>query len=247
MREDTDRGFRDFTGNEQTIGSTIDDPAAVRVASPRGVNKISGNVLVINPDGSYTQYEKTLLQLTVDDEGGGCYEFWAQLPGRTDDGGMVRLGRLGHKGFEIFVPFIQGQAPTPPPAPPDANDPTHGIPIGDFAAIERIYEFPSDWQDVFAQGRVNWAQVIARQDERDDYRHFPKATPPDVPIIDAHERAERVLDVEAARVEFVGMDLDDDKVQAYLSGRTGLREFHNDNVERYGSHDESKHRPGRPY
>lgn len=246
MREDNDRGFSDFGGNELTVGSIIDDPAALRVASPRGVNKISSNVLVMNQDGTYVQYEKCLLQLTVDDEGGGCYEFWAQLPGRTDDGGMVRLGRLGHKGFEVFVPFIQGQAPTPPPAPPSGDDPTHGIPIGDFAAIARIYGFESDWQDVYAQGRVSWGQVIMRQDERDDYRHFPKVVPP-TPSITPEERAERVLDVQAARIEFAGMDLDEDKVNAYLSGRTELHEFHDDNVQRYGTHDESKHRPGRPY
>jgi len=38
------------------------------VASPSGVNKISGNVLT--PEG--TQLEKTLLVLTMDESGGCC-------------------------------------------------------------------------------------------------------------------------------------------------------------------------------
>jgi hypothetical protein len=242
MREDTDRGFSEFGGNELTVGSTIDDPAALRVASPRGINKISGNVLA--PDGK-TQFEKTLLVLTQD-ESGGCYDFQAQLPGRTDDKGMVRLARLSPAGFELFVPIIQNVMPPVPPAPPDGSDPTHGIPEGDFTRIFDTYGFASDWQDVYIQGRVTWVQVIQRQDERDDYWHFPK-TPAPPPVMTPEERLQRVLDVQAAREEFFPMDLDDDKVQAYLAGRSSLIEFHNDNVDRAGAHRPEFHRPGRPY
>lgn len=61
--------------------------------------------------------------------------------------------------------------------------------------------------------------MIQRQDERDDYRRFPKTAP--VPTgITPEERLQRVLDVEAARAEFAPMELDDDKVQAFLSGRS---------------------------
>ena len=78
-------------------------------------------------------------------------------------------------------------------------------------------------------------------------RQEPPLPPEEPPIITPEERAERVLDIAAAREEFAGMDLDDDKVQAYLSGRTGLREFHDDHAQKATAHDESKHRPGRPY
>lgn len=75
----------------------------------------------------------------------------------------------------------------------------------------------------------------------------PVPAPSDPPPIDDAERAERVLDVQAARDEFSPMDLDEGKVNAFLQGRSSLREFHDDNVARAGTHDPSKHRPGRPY
>jgi len=240
MRDETDRGFRDFSGNELTIGSTIDDPAAVRVASPSGTNKISGNVLTTEG----IQLEKTLLVLTQD-ESGGCYDFQAQLPGRTDDKGMIRLARLSPNGFELFVPLIHSTQAPPPPAPPDSSDPTHGIPEGDFSRILEIYDFASDLQEAYGNARVTWLQVLQRQDERDDYRTFPKTAPP--PVITPEERLQRVLDVEAARAEFAPMELDEGKVQSYLSGRSSLHEFHSDNVDRAGAHNANTHRPGRPY
>jgi len=240
VREDNDRGFVDASGNELTVGSTVDDPAAIRVASPAGTNKISGNVL--NPDGS--QSEKNLLILTMD-ESGGCYDFQAQLPGRTDDNGMVRLARLSPKGFELFVPIIHSPMPTIPPAPPDGSDPTHGIPPGDFARIVQVYGFESDQQQEWAMQRVtSWAVVIGRMDERDDFTHFPK-TPQAPPVMTPEERGERLLDVEALIEEWPGMDLNN--ADSFLAGRSSLREFHNDNQDRAGVCRPEFHRPGRPY
>jgi hypothetical protein len=241
VRDETTIGFREFAGNEQTVGSTIDDPAAYRLASPSGVNKISGNVL--QPDGN-TQHEKTLLILKTD-ESGGCYDFLAQLPGRSDDKGMVRLATLSPKGFELFVPIIHSTQADPPPPPPDGDDPSHGIPVGDFVRIFDVYGFPCDEVTDFALGQKSWAQIIARMDERDDFKHFPKA--PQVPSMDPEELAQRAQDVAAVRAEFAPMDLDEDKVFSYLSGRSSLREFHDDNVERAGTHAPEHHRDGRPY
>lgn len=121
------------------------------MASPSGVNKISGNVLT--PEG--TQLEKTLLVLTMD-ESGGCYDFQAQLPGRTDDKGMIRLARLSPQGFELFVPIIHSTQAPPPPAPPDSSDPLHGIPAGDFSRILEMYGFASDMQEAYGNARVTW-------------------------------------------------------------------------------------------
>jgi len=241
MRDETDRGFRDFSGNEQTIGSTVDDPAAVRVASPSGINKFSGNVLT--PEG--TQQEKQLIITGFDEDGNGCFDFFGQLAGRSDDGGMIRLARLSPRAFELFVPIAHSSQAPPPPAPPDSSDPTHSIPEGDFFRILEVYGFASDLQEAYGNARVTWVQVIQRQDERDDYRHFPKTAPP--PVITSEERLQRVLDVEAARNEFAPMELDEGKVQSYLSGRSSLHEFHSDNVDRAGSHNPDTHRPGRPY
>jgi len=242
MRDETDRGFRDFSGNEQTIGSTVDDPAAVRVASPSGVNKFSGSVLT--PEG--TQQEKQLIITGFDEDGNGCFDFFGQLAGRSDDAGMIRLARLSLKAFELFVPMIHSTQAPPPPAPHDSSDPTHSIPAGDFFRILQIYGFASDLQEAYGNARVTWLQVIQRQDERDDYSHFPKTAPPPVGIT-PEERLQRVLDVEAARAEFAPMELDEDSVQSYLSGRKGLAEFHGDELRRAGTHDPNTHRPGRPY
>jgi hypothetical protein len=245
MRSETDRGFHDFSGNELTIGSTIDDPAAVRVASPSGTNKISGNVLT--PQG--TQLEKTLLVLTQDDSG-GCYDFQAQLPGRTDDKGMIRLARLSPQGFELFVPIIHSTQAPPPPPPPDGSDPTHGIPDGDFGRILEVYGFASDLQEAYGNARVTWVQVIARQDERDDYRHFPQVVPmPETPQADPFTPAERLQFVSALGNEF-GFPPDTQSAGRYIAqGHSpSFRELHNDMLPRNdGRHDATKHDPRAPY
>ena len=239
MREQNDRGSLEFGGNELTVKSIIDDPAALRLASPFGTNKICGNDLDLETG---TQYEKTQIQLTKD-EVSGCFRFFATVNGRTDDKGQIEIARLSLKGFEVFVPFIQSPMPPIPPPPPDGTDPTHGIPAGDFARILQVYGFASDWQEVYAQGRVTWVQVIEKQDERDDYAHFPKAPIP--PAITPEEQAERFLDVAAMQGEWPGMDLNN--VESYLQGRSSPKEFHDENADRAGFHNLALHRPGRPY
>jgi hypothetical protein len=242
MREDTDRGFAEFGGNEMTVGSTIDDPAALRVASPRGVNKLSGNVL--QPDG--TQHEKQLLILTLD-EGAGCFDFQAQLPNRTDDKGMVRLARLSPNGFEVFVPIIQRQMPLPPP-PSDGGDPTHGIPEGDFAALAQVYGFASTDENLWP--RYPWWVIVQRMDERDEYKTFPKApvTPP-APTGDRFTPAQRMNFVAALADEF-GFPPDTQSAQRYIvQGHSpSFRELHNDMLPRNnGAHNADAHHPDAPY
>lgn len=75
----------------------------------------------------------------------------------------------------------------------------------------------------------------------------PVPPPTDPPPITPEERAQRVDDVLWARDEFAPMELDEGKVNAYLQGRSSLREFHDDNVQRAGTHNPAFHRPGRPY
>ena len=244
MRDDTDIGFREFVGNEETIGSTINDPAALRLTSPSGTNKISGNQ---SDEG--VQREQTQIQLTRDDSS-GCIKFMAQVNGRSDDAGIITLATLSLRGFEVFVPFIQSRMPDIPENP-DAPDPTHGIPPGDFARILGVYGFASDQEAEWNDQRItSWPAIIGRVDERDDFRHFPKAPIPP-PIITPEERAERVLDVVAMRQEVASIDprfeLDEDGVQSYLSGRKGLPEFHDDEARRFNSHNSAFHRLGRPY
>ncbi len=70
--------------------------------------------------------------------------------------------------------------------------------------------------------------------------------PPERPP-EPEDLAERIKDVEAMREEFAPMELDEDKVQAYLQARSTLKEFHNDNFDRAGEHSPQFHREGRPY
>jgi hypothetical protein len=53
----------------------------------------------------------------------------------------------------------------PLPQPPPISGP-HGIPIGDFAALEAFYGFPSDDRPPYLSGSMTWDQVIARMDRR---------------------------------------------------------------------------------
>lgn len=177
-RETTQIGFTDFSGNEQTVASTIDDPAAYRLASPSGaLGKFSANVL--RSDGG--QEEKCLIIFKQMEDGG--FEFYGQRPGTVDDANMIRLFRLTTEGAWFFVPMSApniGVTPTPqppnpqPPTPPSTNDPTHGIPPGAFGMVINIYGFASDDESSYFAGGLTWSDVIARMDRRDDYKHYPR-------------------------------------------------------------------------
>jgi hypothetical protein len=243
MRDDTETGFREFGGNEETIGSKINDPSGIRLGSVEGAyGKVSMNRLVPDParPGEFTQLERVLI-VGADDG----LVFQIQRPGTVGDAGMMKVLTVTTRGAVLHVPWfnrVEDLPPIPPP-PPDGTDPTHGIPTGDFVRILQVYGFESDWQDVYAQGRVTWVQVIEKQDERDDYATFPKTPVP--PVITPEERAERVLDVAAMQGEWPGMDLNN--VESYLQGRSSPKEFHDENAYRAGFHNLALHRPWRPY
>ena len=167
MRDDTETGFRDFTGNEQTIASKIVDPPKERFASPAGsFGCISGNVL--RSDGG--QDEKVLLILKPDEYAGGqggSYEFFAQRPNTVDDANMIKLLTLNTREAIFHVPIRFVTTVPPPPLPiPSPPPPTSGIPEGDFAAIVQVYGFPSDDEQPYREGRLTWAQVLSRMDAR---------------------------------------------------------------------------------
>jgi hypothetical protein len=189
---ESERGYLDASGNEVFADSIIDDPPKYRQGSPvRGgaFGCISGDRLVFNDDGSLrVRLEKVLLILKPDDSGGegGCYDFFAQRPNTEDDQNMVRVARLTTQSFEVFVPLVQhaggvGPAPIPqPPLPAPAPAPQPQpepvpqpapeqpvrIPEGDFDAVTRHYGFPSDDEQPYREGRLTWAEVIARMERR---------------------------------------------------------------------------------
>jgi len=244
MRDNSDTGYQEFVGNEVTVGSTIDDPSGIRLGSVKGAyGKISFNRLVPDParPGEYIQLERGLI--VAADDG---LVFQLQKPGTVGDGGMMKVMTLTTRGAVIHVPWFWRVEDLPPlpPLPPDSTDPTHGIPEGDFTRIIAVYGFPSEDQEPYAQTRMTWAMVIGEMDRRDDYRTF-KVPPPLPPSITPEERLARVLDVEAMKGEWPGMDLNN--VESYLQGRSTPQEFHDQNADRAGSHDPALHRPGRPY
>lgn len=176
MKETTSIGELEFSGNEQKIDSSIEDPPKLRQGSRWGsaLGCLSGDRLVENG----RRLEKTLIIFKEPDDGigGGRFEFFAQLPGTEGDAGMIRLLTLDTTGAYFHVPVFESGAPqppnpTPPPSPPPVPptppvDGTHGIPEGDFTAVRQYYGFPSDDQQPYLEGRLTWLQVIQRMDRR---------------------------------------------------------------------------------
>lgn len=178
---ESERGQLDASGNELFMDSIIDDPPKLRQGAPvkgGAFGCISGDRLVLNEDGSIkVRLEKVLLIMKPDDSGGegGCYDFFAQRPNTEDDANMVRVARLTTQAFEVFVPLIQHSgsgspaptpapepSPTPAPEPAPSPSPVPSIPEGDFAAIVAYFGFASDDEQPYRDGRISWADVIAR-------------------------------------------------------------------------------------
>lgn len=102
--------------NEMSLVSTIDDPPALRLASPGGgLGKLSGNVL-----DHGVQREVVLLQFKNDeaDRGtplerkGGCVTLHLQNPNIEGDAGMVKVFEMTTRGVTFFVPVIGFQDAT---------------------------------------------------------------------------------------------------------------------------------------
>jgi hypothetical protein len=264
IREETTNGVLEFgrngEGNELIVDAKNDDPAAIRGGRPTpGIAfKISGDIWIPDPNDPLKKirYERVFVGLGTDGSGGygGQFQIQAMLPGQHGDVHTKKLLTVDTRQILCHVPLVvlAGLHDTERTWPWENYDPTHGIPAGDFAAVLAAYGMASDDEQPYRDGRMSWELVIERMDIRDNYRHFPKPSPPTLPLptpgpppIDAAERAERVLDVEALAREFPGMDLNN--VESYLQGRSSLEEFHDENAARAETHDESFHRPGRPY
>lgn len=93
-------GKLEHTGNELLVDSKVEDPAKVRMGAPAGeaLGALSGDRL----EGG-TRLEKVLV-IFKDTPQGGQYEFFAQMPGTSDDAGMKRLLTLDNTGATFYVP-----------------------------------------------------------------------------------------------------------------------------------------------
>tara|TARA_R110000868_G_scaffold181331_4_gene422247 strand:+ start:5838 stop:6425 length:588 start_codon:yes stop_codon:yes gene_type:complete len=99
--------------NEVSIISTIDDPPAIRFASPGGgLGKFSGNVI----DANGRQEEVVLMQFknaerdrgTSDEFKGGAMTLHLKNPHVSDDAGMVKIFEADYAGITFCVPVTQG-------------------------------------------------------------------------------------------------------------------------------------------
>lgn len=186
VNESNERGTMAFGGNELEVYSVIEDPSAYRggAVAGRGLFKLSGNRVTVDAAGRVIHVtELCLMQAKLDEDGNGGWLLSGQLAGTSDDKGMIDLMWLGPTGIRFLVPVLSGPlppGPEPPPQPPPTTPPppsggaVHGINPGDFSAVLRIYGFASDDEAPYREGRMSWSDLIARQDRRDDYRHFPR-------------------------------------------------------------------------
>lgn len=99
--------------NEVSIISTINDPPAIRFASPGGgLGKFSGNVI----DANGRQEEVCLLQFknaerdrgTSDELKGGAMTLHLKNPHIDGDNGMVKIFEADYAGITFCVPVTQG-------------------------------------------------------------------------------------------------------------------------------------------
>ena len=89
---------------------------------------------------------------------------------------------------------------------------------------------------------MTWAEVIARQDRRDDFTHFPKPEPPKPPFgpppddwLSPASQAKRAQEIARIEAEVSPMPLDADRVASYMAGRNRkLAEVHDDELNRSG-------------
>lgn len=250
MIDDTQTGVLAYTGNELINDAKNDDPSAYRGGRPApGVLvKFSGDFYVLDPSvpGGKRRYERVFAALGTDESGGcgGAIGARAVLPGKDGDEHTVPLFDIDTRQALFHVPIVAlaGVHSTPRPWPWEHSDPTHGIPAGDFARVLEVYGFASDEEQPYRDGRMTWEQVIARQDARDDFAHFPKADPPVPPFgpspddwLSPASQAKRAQEIERIRHELAPLELDEDRVRAYMEGRNRkLHEVHDDELTRSG-------------
>ena len=256
--DDNPKGRFEVVGNELIgIDKTPEggDPVAVRGArqAPGALLLLCGDIWVEDPTEEepdrIRRIQRAYAQISTDDSGGhgGEFSVLASEPGFADDEHTRELFKINTKVAVFNVPVVHaaGVLETEPPWPGHVPpDDTHGIPEGDFAEILRIYGFESDWFEVYSHGRVTWPQVIARQDERDEYRHFPDSrpgTPEPSPIPPADDwlspesQVKRRAELTRIAEEVAPMPLDEDRVKKYLMGlNRNLAEVHDDELTRSG-------------
>jgi hypothetical protein len=277
MKERTDIGQLDFSGNELKVDATIDDPPKVRGGrpTPGALFVLSGDLLIPDPTEDDPHHvrrvEKAFVKLETDEFGGGQVEIHALKPATEGDENTVRLLTLNTRELVVYVPIValagitnrMPDGPVPPPLPPPIPDPpdtgeTHGIAAGDFVGIVNVYGFPSDQQDEWARGRItSWSVIIARMDERDGYRRFPKRDDAPPPVVNTPDATARRGQLDAINREFEpwGLAIDSDAYNSYLAGNfrgktpaAYLKEIHDDVVRRNdGAHDPNAHPIGAPY